>query len=233
MLYIVLAVVSLGFALTALWLHYLDIKATLLTIALFLTIVISAPAWWIILVIVGYTAIFVVTAYKRREKEIIRGPKFQNAPKRGYTSIIGKVAVPAIAAVFNLPTLFVAVIIFGVADSFANEIGVLSPRWPRLITNGKRIAPGTNGGVSTLGTIAAVAISLLIGAVAFWLSSPDSSVVKFLFFAGATGVLGCMIDSVLGATLENRKIISGWTVNLISGLIAGLVGSELFLIFSF
>lgn len=233
MLDFIIIFVCLLFASVAFAFKFLHFGATCLTVLFFLIISIAAPDWWIILTMIGYAAIFSATAYKHEEKELIRGTKYQNVSRRSYTSILGKVLVPAVTAVFNMPGFFVSAILFGVADSFANEIGVLSPNWPRLIITGKKVAPGTNGGVSVLGTIAAIISSVLVGFIALGLSRFNTSFLYFLPIAAIIGLLGCMIDSFFGATLENRGMISGWFVNLISGIVAGMIGSQLFSLLHF
>ena len=49
------------------------------------------------------------------------------------------------------------------ADTWATELGVLSRTPPRLITTGKPVAPGTSGGITWYGTVAALAGSAFIG----------------------------------------------------------------------
>ncbi|KAG9400498.1 Transmembrane protein 19 [Aphanomyces cochlioides] len=95
------------------------------------------------------------------------------------------------------------------ADTWASELGVLSKSSPILITRCKTVPPGTNGGISLLGTAAAAAGGTFIG-VLFYLydllflpavtSTPQWPAV---FFGLASGLIGCMLDSILGATLQS------------------------------
>ncbi|KAF0720685.1 Aste57867_110 [Aphanomyces stellatus] len=94
------------------------------------------------------------------------------------------------------------------ADTWASELGVLSTSSPILITRCKTVPPGTNGGISVLGTLAAAAGGTFMGLV-FYLYHvfflPSSSVAQWptIVFGLASGVVGCMLDSLLGATLQS------------------------------
>jgi uncharacterized protein (TIGR00297 family) len=84
------------------------------------------------------------------------------------------------------------------ADTWATELGVLSRRPPRLITNGKIVEPGTSGGVSLLGSLVALGGAALVGIVAA-LFSGDA----WLILAACLGGLaGSFFDSLLGATIQ-------------------------------
>ncbi|KAL6621313.1 hypothetical protein ACP70R_033745 [Stipagrostis hirtigluma subsp. patula] len=119
-------------------------------------------------------------------------------------------------------------------DTWSSEIGVLSEEQPRLITTLKPVRKGTNGGVTLQGLLAATAGGLTIG-LAFVVvglltakCSFDMALRQLLVLPiSAAGLLGSLIDSFLGATLQfsgycsvRKKVVSkrGPTVTKTSGM---------------
>ncbi|NIM93597.1 MAG: DUF92 domain-containing protein [Anaerolineales bacterium] len=84
------------------------------------------------------------------------------------------------------------------ADTWSTELGVLAHRSPRLITNGSRVEPGTSGGVTLEGTLAAVGGAALIAVVS------GIATMDFLLGIGIVvgGVMGALVDSLLGASIQ-------------------------------
>jgi len=92
------------------------------------------------------------------------------------------------------------------ADTWATELGVLSPQPPRLITTGQRVEVGASGGVTWPGTGASLAGALLIGLTGgLWLLALGLgwAVASALLLAVTVGGLaGSLVDSLLGATVQ-------------------------------
>lgn len=86
------------------------------------------------------------------------------------------------------------------ADTWATELGVLSPKPPRLITTGKASERGTSGAISLTGTAAALAGAALVGLVAA--AFTPGQALPILVFASISGLAGSLVDSLLGATLQ-------------------------------
>ncbi|MDR7435750.1 MAG: DUF92 domain-containing protein [Armatimonadota bacterium] len=84
------------------------------------------------------------------------------------------------------------------ADTWATEVGLLSPSMPRLITTGERVEPGRSGGVTFEGTAGGIlgACTIATLALLFW---PSPSLWLGTFLAGVTAMF---IDSILGATIQ-------------------------------
>ena len=91
------------------------------------------------------------------------------------------------------------------ADTWATEIGLLHRRAPRLITTGRPVPPGTSGGISPLGTGAAVAGAALIGGIAAVGQRLYGARMGWLLALGLiAGLGGSFADSLLGATVQAR-----------------------------
>lgn len=91
------------------------------------------------------------------------------------------------------------------ADTWATELGVLSPYPPRLITNRRIVEPGTSGGISIPGSLAALSGSVLIGICAISLPPalfPKGYNITLLLAAISGGLAGSFFDSWLGATFQ-------------------------------
>lgn len=116
------------------------------------------------------------------------------------------------------------------ADTWSSEVGIAATAPPRLVTTGRLVPPGTNGGVSLLGTAAAAAAGIFVGgshtAAAFLSHAARSSHAaaascptadwRLVPLALAAGLGGSLLDSLLGATLQwsgfderSKKAVSG------------------------
>ena len=98
------------------------------------------------------------------------------------------------------------------ADTFSSELGILSPGPPRLLTSlaFRKVPPGTNGGVTGVGTLAGFGGAALMGIVSAvcipWCDDASRSTgwEAFVFVAVLTlwGGLGSVLDSLLGGSLQ-------------------------------
>ncbi len=141
--------------------------------------------------------------------------------KRTIKNVISNGIVPVIMVVFGNYAGFVGAIATATADTMASEIGVLSK--PILITNKEQVKPGTDGGVSVLGTVAGLIGALIIGVSAFIVNvTPD--ITHSICIAIIAGMVGCFADSLLGATLEREGLLNNEHVNLLATIIGALVG---------
>ena len=105
------------------------------------------------------------------------------------------------------------------ADTVSSEIGQVFGGQPRMFTTLRRVEPGTDGGVTLLGTAAGVLAAALVAAIAAWTMQAG-----WLEFGVVTvgGAFGLLFDSLLGATLERKGWLNNDAVNFLSTLSAVL-----------
>jgi len=99
------------------------------------------------------------------------------------------------------------------ADTVSSEIGQVLGGRPRMITTLHEAEPGTDGGISLVGTLAGIAAAAIV-AIAGTLALNGGR--KIFCIACAGGVFGLLFDSLLGATLERRGLLNNDAVNFLS-----------------
>ncbi|KAI0628869.1 integral membrane protein DUF92-domain-containing protein [Trametes polyzona] len=126
---------------------------------------------------------------------------------------------PSPSAHWSRALLFVTLGHFAccLGDTLASELGILSKSPPILITTLKVVPPGTNGGLSKTGTMASLLGGLIMGvtiAVSLVVQSPacrsawTSVVPPLLLWGTLAGGLGSLLDSLLGATLQQTRFLN-------------------------
>ncbi len=122
--------------------------------------------------------------------------------------VVSNAAVPCLMALllcsspsYAFYAAFVAAFAEALADTAASGIGMISKREPFDIFKMRRTARGLSGGVSLLGTAAALAAAFLLSFISAALGSltaADAAVIGAIAFAGT------FIDSALGSLLQAK-----------------------------
>lgn len=174
-------------------------------------------AWGLVL-ITFFVSSSLLSRYKESLKERRAAEKFAKGGRRDLAQALANGGFGALLAVAYgllgqpdaLLAAFVGVMATVTGDTWATELGVLSPHRPRLITTGRPVEPGTSGGVTLLGTSAAAAGGLLIGVAMLLFLLLEQSLTAtpggwawWLIPVGTLGGLaGALLDSWLGATVQ-------------------------------
>ena len=179
------------------------------------TVIFGLGGWrWAILLLTFFiTSSGLSRAFKERKREA--NEKYAKGGQRDAGQVFGNGGIPTLFAALSVffpdaiwPWLgFSAAFAAANADTWATELGVLSFKQPRLITNMKPVERGTSGGITVAGTLASLAGSAFIGliAVLFWQTPPFVSwqaALLWLVLISISGLFGSLVDSVLGATVQ-------------------------------
>ena len=181
------------------------------------------PSWFLLMLtffILGSAA----TKYKFEYKKRI-GVEQGKGGARGYRNVfsngISAAAAAVLFGVFQQPifvVMYVGCVASATADTLASEIGVTGGI-PRLITTLKQVPIGTNGGITVTGETVSFLGSFAISVVAMLLNIITPQMMAICTLAG---FIGTNIDSVLGATFENKGFWGNAGTNLLASLGGGI-----------
>lgn len=147
---------------------------------------------------------------------------------RRASQVLANLSVAAIAgllsAVVQWRSLFLvlaaAALAEAAADTVSSECGQAVGDTATLITTWEQVPAGTDGGITLAGTVAGLVAAILVAAVCF---ATRLISVRQACVAALAAFLGMLADSVLGATLERRKVLGNDAVNFLSTVIAAVL----------
>jgi len=163
---------------------------------------------WGALLILYFVSSTVLSRLGRSEKEKRTSAVVAKGGQRDAIQVLANGGVFSAAAVAMLIEPHVRWIALGAgslaaaaADTWATEIGTLYGGTPRSILSWRSVPTGTSGGITPIGTFAAVAGAAFVGLIAKFLGwTPRLPAVVAI-----GGIAGAMIDSVIGATVQSRR----------------------------
>jgi uncharacterized protein (TIGR00297 family) len=192
------------------------------------TIIFATAGWqgWTLL-LATFGAATIASRFGWRRKASL-GIEEARGGRRGATNAIANTGVATVAAVMSVVSFgqtgalvgFAAALAAGGSDTVASEIGKAWGRRTFLITTGARVAAGTPGAVSIVGTLAGLAAAAALGSLAAALYVIDWNAVLPVV-VGATA--GALLESVLGATLEQTGVLNNDILNFINTAAAAYV----------
>ena len=203
-------------------------------------IIAFTDVWWFLLLLTFYLLGGGFTNYKYGYKQSL-GIAQGKGGARGYKNVFSNSLVAIVASIGytifpHAANIFLYIYLGSVAtatgDTLASEIGTTYKGKPRMITTLKEVEPGVDGGVSSLGEIAAIFGSMVIALFALLVGviEIDQYCLLGMSIITISGFVGTNIDSLLGATMQKRGILSNNGVNLAATIAGGVVAGVMWIV---
>lgn len=174
------------------------------------TLAVLAGWKWAILLVIYFASSTVLSRIGAKQKDARTSSVVEKGGERDGMQVLANGGVFALAATLAvlLPAyderwlaLGLGALAASASDTWGTEIGTLHGGNPRSILGFGVIPVGMSGGVTLFGTVAAFAGAAFIALIAAALSWPLR--LSIAVFVG--GILGSTLDSVIGATLQQRR----------------------------
>ncbi|MHA1908500.1 MAG: DUF92 domain-containing protein [Candidatus Thorarchaeota archaeon] len=214
--------------------HFVDVSGLISAFVIGFTIWYTGGVAAFVITLFFFLSSGLATKYKYKAKAKVNLAQ-EGKGKRSWKNVFGSGLIPMLFSIgihltkpgilfqtidpfwsFAMFGGFIGAIATTAADTLASEIGVFSKSKPRLITNLRRKVPrGTIGAVSLLGEAVAVLAGVFIGGIAlvFAVLAPGwvpiygiEQMIMILPLAVLTAFMGCNLDSLIGALVQNRFV---------------------------
>jgi uncharacterized protein (TIGR00297 family) len=167
----------------------------------------AAGTKWVVLLLLFFTTSSALSLWRRRERDELTASLIEKGGRRDGTQVLANGAVFAAAAAVSTMSdhpawhaLGIGALATAMADTWSTEVGTIIGGTPRLILGGGRVPPGTSGGITLAGTSAGI-IGALLAAVGAATMNWETSLPVIV----AAGFVGSLVDSLLGATVQERR----------------------------
>ncbi len=176
------------------------------------TTTVSFGGWsWGLSLIFFFVSSTLLSHFRERDKAALAEDKFSKGSKRDILQVAANGGVATLLALGNglspsstvrqlCEAGFIGAFATATADTWATELGTLSTQSPRLITTGKRVTPGTSGGITLLGTGVAAIGATALGL--FYALLQRQRLFALSLVGLVSGLAGSLFDSLLGATVQ-------------------------------
>lgn len=217
----------IGLALLALSARSLDYRGAISALLMGLAMLFFENIYWLSILLVFFVVGTTASRIKAEHKK--QFGLFQKT--RSTENVIGNGGIALIMAVTGNLYGFLGSLSTATADTLSSELGILSKKRPVLITTFRPVKTGTDGAISVLGTAAellGVAI-ILLTIFLFNLANGFGSIdlAKVLAITAVSGLFGCTVDSLVGATIERKGVFDNWKTNFVATASGGLLAAAL------
>jgi uncharacterized protein (TIGR00297 family) len=187
--------------------------AALAASVLSLTLYLSGGLRMVFLLLVFFLSSTFLTHYRKRDKHLIEQDLHEKKGARDTFQVFANggaaLAMSLLNAAYHQDVFLIAsaaALAASNADTWASELGLLSREKPVYILSRRPVQAGLSGGVTRVGTTAALAgglfIGLVFGAMRLFDHLPLRTLLLQVALVTLTGFVGSLIDSILGESLQ-------------------------------
>jgi uncharacterized protein (TIGR00297 family) len=200
------------FAVAARVAHGVDWSGALAGWAVAFVLAASGLRLFVILLLVFAVTLAATRTGKRRKQDL----RTAEAPSgRSASQVMANLGMAMLIVTFGpsgAVVLAMAALAEAAADTSSSEIGMAFPGRTVLLTTGKTVESGIDGGISLIGSAAAVGAAFAVSLAALLLQLLQP---RQLLTVVVAGVAGMIFDSLLGALFERKGYLNNDAVNLL------------------